>query len=80
MTADRHFLVLGCLAAKVWKAWNSPPVHPLRDVRPFARRDHKGLLWLLSGAKIIETERGARQSCQRQPVELAALCSPGKKP
>jgi hypothetical protein len=47
--------------------------------RPFARVDHMGLLWLVNGGKIIElhrdraiieTERGARQSYRRRPVDL----------
>jgi hypothetical protein len=42
--------------------------------RPFARRDHKGLLWLLNGGKIIEVDRGrVRQSYQRRPVEVGRI-------
>jgi hypothetical protein len=47
-----------------------------------ARRDHKGLLSLLNGRKIIElhrdraiidTEQGARQSYRRRPVEVGRI-------
>jgi len=50
--------------------------------RPFARRDHKGLLWLLDGGSIIElhrdraiieTARGVRQSHERRPVEVGRV-------
>jgi hypothetical protein len=50
--------------------------------RPFARVDHMGLLWLVNGRKIIElhrdqaiieTERGARQSYRRRPVEVGRV-------
>jgi hypothetical protein len=50
--------------------------------RPFARRDHKGLLWLLDGGTILELRRdratiktasGVRQSYQRQPVEVGRV-------
>jgi hypothetical protein len=50
--------------------------------RPFARIENQGLLWLLSGGKIvelhrdkaiIETERGARQCYRRRPVEVGRV-------
>jgi hypothetical protein len=50
--------------------------------RPFARVYHMGLLWLVNGRKIIElhrdraiieTERGARQSYRRRPVDLSRV-------
>jgi hypothetical protein len=50
--------------------------------RPFARVDHLGLTWLLNGGKIIElhrdraiieTERGARQTYRRQPVDIGRV-------
>jgi hypothetical protein len=50
--------------------------------RPFARIDHMGLLWLLKGGSIvelhrdralIETERGARQTYRRRPVEVGRV-------
>jgi hypothetical protein len=49
--------------------------------RPFARRDNKGLLWLLNGDKVIElyrgpslkTERGARQNYQCRPDDLGRI-------
>jgi hypothetical protein len=50
--------------------------------RPFARKDHLGLLWLLDGGTIVELHRdraiiekesGARQSYQRRPVEVGRV-------
>jgi hypothetical protein len=50
--------------------------------RPFARIENQGLLWLLSGGKIvelhrdkavIETERGCRQCYRRRPVEVGRV-------
>jgi hypothetical protein len=53
--------------------------------RPFLRRDHKGLLWLLDGGIIVELHRdratietasGARQSYPRRPVEVDRVVLP----
>ena len=50
--------------------------------RPFARHDHKGLLWLVNGGTIvelhrdkaiIENARGIRQSYRRRPVEVGRV-------
>ena len=50
--------------------------------RPFVRRDHKGLLWLLDGGTvrelhrdraIVETTGGALQTYRRRPVEVGRV-------
>jgi hypothetical protein len=49
---------------------------------PFARIENQGLLWLLSGGKIVElhrdkaiveTERGSRPCYRRRPVEVGRV-------
>ncbi len=54
----------------------------LRQVKPFARIDHAGLLWLLNADKlvmltadhaVIETVTGARQTYRRRPIKIAVL-------
>jgi hypothetical protein len=51
-------------------------------VKPYARFDRAGLLWLLNGGKLvaltavtatIETTGGARQTYRRCPIEVAAV-------
>jgi hypothetical protein len=51
-------------------------------VKPFARLDRAGLLWLLNGGKLIaltaatatiETIGGARQTYRRRPIEVDAV-------
>ncbi len=55
-------------------------------VKPFARLDHAGLLWLLKGGKLvaltavtatIETISGARQTYRRCRIEVDAIAPPG---
>jgi hypothetical protein len=50
--------------------------------RPFARVDHMGLLWLVSGGRVVElhrdravleTERGTSQTYRRRPIEVGRV-------
>lgn len=73
-----HFLDGGFAEQAAALGWGPLDLFGADDVRPFARVDRAGLLWLLHGdrlvaltvdAAIIETPTGARQTYRRKPNE-----------
>jgi hypothetical protein len=63
-------------------AWGPLDLFGCDRERPFARVDHQGLLWLVKGGRIVElhrdlatveTERSARQTYRRRPVEVGRV-------
>jgi hypothetical protein len=72
-----QFLDSGFAAAAVALGWGPHDLFGCDRDRPFARIDYAGLLWLLSGDRIIaltentatvETRTGARQTYRRKPT------------
>ena len=78
----------GCFLDGGWAAraaafgWGPLDLFGCDRVRPFARVDHLGLLWLLNGASVVElhrdraileTQRGTRQCYRRRPVEVGRV-------
>jgi hypothetical protein len=78
----RRFLDDGWAERAATLGWGPLDLFGCDRERPFARVDHLGLTWLLNGGKItelhrdraiIETERGARQTYRRQPVDIGRV-------
>lgn len=71
----RNFLANGFAIQAAALGWTGADLYGCDDVRPFARIDQAGLLWLLNGdrliaisndAAVIETRTGARQTYRRR--------------
>jgi hypothetical protein len=81
----RLFLDGGDAARAFALGWGALDLFGCDRERPFARIDHMGLLWLINGGALFElhrdralftTERGARQSFRRRPVEVGSTALP----
>jgi hypothetical protein len=77
-----RFLDLGWAPKAGALGWDPLDLFGCDRERPFVRRDHKGLLWLLNGGTvvqlyrdraIIETLSGAQQTYRRRPVEVGRV-------
>ena len=77
-----RFLNAGCAERAAALGWGPLDLFGCDRERPFARIDHMGLLWLVNGGivvelhrdrAILESERGARQSYRRRPVEVGRV-------
>lgn len=78
----RRFLDGGWAARAAALGWGPLHLFGCDRKRPFARLDHRGLLWEINGGRlielhrdraIIETASGARQSYRRQPLEVGRV-------
>ena len=78
----RRFLASDFAAAAAALGWSALDLFGCDRDRPFARIDRAGLLWLLSGSRLvalttdaarIETRTGARQTWRRKPAEPGRL-------
>jgi hypothetical protein len=77
-----RFLNGGWAARAAILGWGPLHLFGCDRKRPFARLDHRGLLWEINGGRlielhrdraIIETASGARQSYRRQPLEVGRV-------
>jgi hypothetical protein len=77
-----RFLDQGWASRATILGWGSLDLFGCDRERPFVRVDHKGLLWLLNGGRVvqmhrdrasIETQSGARQTYRRRPVEVGRV-------
>jgi len=80
-----RFLDSGWSARAAVLGWGPLDLFGCDRERPFVRREHKGLLWLLNGGTIVELHRdraiievasGARQSYLRRPTEVGRVALP----
>ncbi len=76
-----RFLDAGLAARAAALGWGPLDLFGCDRERPFARIDHMGLLWLLSGGTIVELHRDRAARGRRSgdsPSKSAALCWRGK--